>query len=99
MIAFSKGNAIASANSIDITHDYHEITGNTAITIINPPSPGFVGFIILKFTHNPPAHIKEDDSYGNITLLYDGSEVAPPINRPVLLFYDGSKWFPEGDWG
>jgi hypothetical protein len=80
-----EGAVIASAATITVSKQVHKVSGAAAITAINPPFPGFVGFITLVMLG--AATIATG---GNIT-----SAVAAGANKTVTLYFDGSNWYPD----
>lgn len=81
------GPTIASAATISITNRVHHVTGAAAIVTMNPPFPGFQGWVTLIadgiFTWT---------AAGNIFVL--GTATAGN-GRALSFFYDGAKWYPS----
>lgn len=83
---FAVGPNIASAATIAPTFGVQHVTGTTPISTITPPWPGFTGAITLI----------PDGAWTLVTGGNINSAYTAIVGSPVVVEFDGSKWFPNG---
>jgi len=82
----TNGANVASASTISTTGSVFHVTGTTAINTINIPYTGFTGSITI---------IPDDEfTFGTSGNIGGGQTYCAIANKPIVLTYDGTKWWP-----
>jgi hypothetical protein len=82
----TSGSNVASASTISTTGSVFHVTGTTAINTINIPYTGFTGSITII----PDAEF----TFGTSGNIGGGQTYCAIANKPIVLTYDGTKWWP-----
>jgi hypothetical protein len=82
----TSGSNVASASTISTTGSVFHVTGTTAINTINIPYTGFTGSITII----PDAEF----TFGTSDNIGGGQTYCAIANKPIVLTYDGTKWWP-----
>jgi hypothetical protein len=82
----TSGSNVASASTISTTGSVFHVTGTTEINTINIPYTGFTGSITII----PDAEF----TFGTSGNIGGGQTYCAIANKPIVLTYDGTKWWP-----